>query len=141
MKTAKYFAIALLTLSSILLSYCTPNQTLVSSTDEMLTRSNWGVDYFYDTQDMTSEYGGYRILFSSTGAAAAQIQHETITGTWNISYDVNSNEFLSINFNTSNPNISKFNQQWKLTGKTTTTLQFEEAAHTGIASLLRIKKQ
>lgn len=122
-------------------SRCTPNQTLVSSTNEMLTCSNWGVDYFFDSQDLTATYGGYHLLFSSTGAVATQKGNEIEQGTWNISIDANDNEILSIYFSTSNADISKFNQEWKLTGKTNTTLQFEETAHIGITSQLRIKQQ
>lgn len=141
MKTLKFLLAPALLFLLFIFNRCTPNQTLVSSTDEMLTRSNWGIDYFYDTQDLTSAYGGYHLLFSSTGAVAAQNQNETQQGTWEISPDSNNNEVLTISFNTPDINISKFNQQWKLVSKTTTTLQFEEAAYSGITSLLRIKKQ
>lgn len=141
MKNTKLlFASAMLFLA-VAFSRCTPNQTLVSPTDEMLTRSNWAVDYFYDSKDLTAEYGGYHLLFSSTGAVAAKSQNEAEQGRWQISPDVNNNEILTISFDTPDINISKFNQQWKLVGKTTTTLQFEEAAHSGTSSLLRIKQQ
>ena len=141
MKNTKLLFVFVLLFVVFAFTRCTPNQALVPSTNEMLTHSNWGVDYFYDVQNLTADYGGYHLLFSNSGAVAAQNQNETIQGTWNISVDSDNIEILSINFNTADISISKFNQQWKLTGKTTTTLQFEEAAHSGSTSLLRIKQQ
>lgn len=141
MKNTKLLFESVLLFVVLAFSRCTPNQALVPSTNEMLTHSNWSVDYFYDVQDLTADYGGYHLLFSSSGAVAAQKQNETIQGTWNISVDTDNNEMLAIDFNTDNISIVKFNQQWKLTGKTNTILQFEEAAHSGSTSLLRIKQQ
>lgn len=142
MKIMKALYFPALMLSFIFFSHCTPQQNLAPSTDEMLTHSNWKIDYFFDTQDLTPDFGGYQFLFSGTGAVAAQNQNETLHGTWNVSFDANKNEVLAINFNVSNSNLIKFNQQWKLTGKTTTTLQFEEMIHSpGSGSLLRIRQQ
>jgi hypothetical protein len=141
MKNTKLLIVPVLLFVVFAFNRCTPNQTLVPSTNEMLTHSNWGIDYFYDVQDLTADYGGYHLLFSGSGAVAAQKQNETIQGTWNISVDSDNNEILSINFNTTDSSINKFNQQWKLTGKAITTLQFEEAAHSGSTSLLSIKQQ
>lgn len=141
MKNTKLLFVSVLLFVVFAFTHCTPNQTLVPSTNEMLTHSNWGVDYFYDVQDLTADYGGYHLLFSNSGAVAAQNKNETIQGTWNVSVDSDNNEILSINFTTTDISISKFNQQWKLTGKTTATLQFEEDSHSGGTSLLRIKQQ
>ncbi|HVT84027.1 MAG TPA: hypothetical protein VHD35_02440 [Chitinophagaceae bacterium] len=141
MKNTKLLFVSVLLFVVFAFTRCTPNQALVPSTNEMLTHSNWEVDYFYDVQDLTADYGGYHLLFSGSGAVAAQKQNETIQGTWNISIDSDNNEILTINFNTSDISLSKFNQQWKLTGKASTTLQFEEAAHSGNSSLLRIRQQ
>lgn len=141
MKNTKLLFVSVLLFVVLAFTRCTPNQTLVPSTNEMLTHSNWGVDYFYDVQDLTSDYGGYHLLFSNSGAVAAQNKNEIVQGTWNISVDPDNNEILAIDFNTDNISIVKFNQQWKLTGKTNTTLQFEEAVHSGSSSLLRIRQQ
>lgn len=141
MKNKKLLFVSVLLFVVFAFTRCTPNQALVPSTNEMLTHSNWGVDYFYDVQDLTADYGGYHLLFSSSGAVAAQNKNESIQGTWNISVDSDNIEILSINFNTADISISKFNQQWKLTGKSTSILQFEENAHSGGTSLLRIRQQ
>lgn len=141
MKNAKLLFAPLSLFIVFIFSHCTPNKDFVSPTDEILTHSNWRIDYFFDSQDLTSDYGGYQLLFSSTGAVAAQKSNEMIPGTWNISVDSDNAEILSINFNTADAGISKFNQQWKLTGKTTSTLQFVEAAQPGSSSLLRIRQQ
>ncbi len=141
MKNTKLLFVSVLLFIVFAFTRCTPNQALVPSTNEILTHSNWGVDYFYDVQDLTSDYGGYHLLFSNTGAVAAQKQNDTIQGTWNISVDSDNNEILLINFNTADISISKFNQQWKLINKTASFLQFEEDAHSSGTSLLRIKQQ
>ncbi|MBS1620355.1 MAG: hypothetical protein JST10_13985 [Bacteroidetes bacterium] len=139
---------SLLTFSIILSSlffFCrctpTPNQEFISSTDEMLTRSNWSIDYFYDSQNVTLDFGGFKLLFSGTGAAIAQKNNESIQGNWNISKDRDNHEIMAINFTTSDITISKFNNQWKLTGKTNSVLEFEESSHSSNTVLLRIKKQ
>lgn len=141
MKKAKPLFIPGLIVLLLTFNRCTPNRDFLSPTNEMLTHSNWGVEYFYDIQDMTSEYGGYRLLFSNTGAVATQYQNEIVQGSWNISVDSDNNEVLSINFNSADNNISKFNQQWKLTRKTITTLQFEGTSHPVTTSQLRIRRQ
>lgn len=141
MNNTKLLFVSVLLFVVFAFTRCTPNQALVPSTNEMLTHSNWGVDYFYDVQDLTADYGGYHLLFSNSGAVAAQKQNETIQGTWSVSVDSDNNEILSINFTTTDISISKFNQEWKLTAKTTSILQFEKNAHSGGTSLLRIRQQ
>jgi hypothetical protein len=141
MKNAKLlFALLLLSLT-ILFSNCSPDHNFVSSTEETLTRSNWSVDYYFETQDLTSQYGDYRLLFGTAGTISAQKGNEIIQGTWDKVVDVNTNEIVTINFNTTDLNLQKLNQGWKLVGTTSSTLQFEDYDHLSSPSQLRIRKQ
>lgn len=141
MKNSKLLFCSLILFSLFIFSKCSPDQALTPSTNEVLTHNNWSVDYFYETQDLTSDYGGYNILFSSTGTVAAQKANESITGTWSNITDADNNEAININLNTNDPELVKLNQSWKLVGQTASTLQFEEDTHVNTTTLLRIKKQ
>jgi len=136
MKNLKLLFASILLISAFAFNSCTPNKDFTPPTDEVLTHNNWSIDYFYKTKDLTPDYSGYSFLFSSTGAVVMEKQNETNLGTWSISADQNNSEIISINFNTTDDNISKFNQQWKVTGKTSSLLQFEGNAG---SSQLRIR--
>jgi hypothetical protein len=141
MKNAKLLFASLSFSIMIFFSNCTPDHNFVSSTEEILTQSNWSVDYYFTTQDLTSEYGGYRLLFGTAGTITAQKENALIQGTWDKVVDVNTNEIVTINFNTSDVNLSKLNQGWKLIGQTSSTLQFEDYDHISNPSQFRIRKQ
>jgi hypothetical protein len=141
MKNVKVFFTAFLLSLSFILTRCTPDTTgLVPSTEEVLVRNSWSVDYYFQNQDMTNAFGSSRLLFSSTGAVGYQKDGETVPGTWSEAVDVLNNELITIHFNTSDVNISRLNESWKLTARSTNSLQFEE---TGGATnvLFRIKTQ
>jgi len=141
MKNARvYFAAFLLSLCFIF-SRCTRDTTgVISATEEALVSNIWTVDYFYHDQDMTGDFGSSRILFSSTGAVGYQRNGETILGTWVRTMDPSNNELITIHFNTTDPNISRLNESWKLTSRLATSLQFQEN-NGGTNVLFRIKTQ
>src|SRR6266498_607346 len=64
MKNAKLLFTSFLLISTFFFSNCTKDNNLPSTTSETLIRSNWGIDYYFNNQDLTSNYGSYRILFS-----------------------------------------------------------------------------
>jgi hypothetical protein len=141
MKNSKVFFTAFLLSLSFILTRCTPDTTgLVPSTEEVLVRNAWSVDYYFHNQDMTNDFGSSRILFSSTGAVGYQRNGETIPGTWTKTVDALNNELITIHFNTTDVNISRLNESWKLTNRSASSLQFEETD--GITNILfRIKTQ
>src|SRR6266498_4690221 len=127
MKNSKVFFTAFALSLCFVLTHCTRDPDgLVSSTEEVLIRNVWSVDYYYHNQDMTNDYGSSRILFSSTGAVGYQKNGETIPGTWTTTIDALNNELITLHFNTTDPNVSRLNETWKLTDKSTSSLQFEE---------------
>jgi hypothetical protein len=131
---------AILLFSFFLLNSCTRNKTdLVSSTEQALVKNIWTVDYFFNNQDMTTEFKSSQLLFSSTGAVGFQKNGETIPGRWKRTLDVSKNEVITLQFNTNNAEISQLSQSWKLVGNSDNSLQFEESG--GSDMFFRIKTQ
>ena len=140
MKKPKPFFAAFLLLSSLVFTRCSSDKTdLVSSTGEVLIKNIWTVDYYYNNQDMTGEFSSSRLLFSSTGAVGYQKNGETISGTWSEKIDAAKNQWIILQFNTTNSNISRLNESWKLMSRSANSLQFEGDTPDDI--LFRIKTQ
>jgi hypothetical protein len=112
---------------------------LVSPTEEVLVRNVWAVDYYYNSQDMTGEYSSARLLFSSTGAVGFLINGKTTSGRWTRTVDADNNELIDLQFNTSNADINRLNESWKLISRSGNSLQFE--GNSGTDVLFRIKSQ
>jgi hypothetical protein len=112
---------------------------LISPTGQVLIRNVWTVDYYFNNQDMTGEFSSSRLLFSSTGAVGYQKNGETTAGTWSTKIDSANNEVVILQFNTTDPDIGRLNESWKLTDRSANSLQFEG---NGVADVLfRIKAQ
>ena len=141
MKSAKLLFASLLLAFTFLFSHCTKDNTLTSTTQDALIRSNWSVDYYFNSQDLTSNYGSYRILFSNSGSLVTQKNNETITGSWSNSLDANNDELIDLNFNTTDANLTQLNHQWKIVNKTSATIEFEGPGNVNPAETLRIRKQ
>jgi hypothetical protein len=140
MKNAKVSFVAFLVSVCFASTRCTPDTTgVIPSTEAVLIRNIWSVDYFFYNQDMTNDFGSSRILFSSTGAVGYQRNGETIPGTWSKTLDASNNEILSIHFNTTDANIVKLNESWKVTSRSTNSLQLEE--NSGGSILFRLRTQ
>ena len=140
MKNARLFFAALLLSFCLLFSRCTPDTTgLVSSTEEVLIKNVWSIDYYFNNQDMTNNFGGSRLLFSSTGSVGYQKNGETISGTWSKITDASNNEFITLHLNTKDADATRLNESWMLTSRSASSIQFEETSGTGI--LFRIKAQ
>ncbi|HEY2721976.1 MAG TPA: hypothetical protein VGI82_09625, partial [Chitinophagaceae bacterium] len=116
MKNQKLFLFAfILLIFSLLFAGCTKNSdAVVSSTEEMLVKSPWFIDYYFDSQDMTSSYSSSRLLFSSTGVVGYQSNGQTIVGKWSSSVDVSNNEMVDLQFDTNNADVMALNKSWKL---------------------------
>ena len=140
MKKPKPFFTAFVLLFALVFTRCSSDKTdLVSSTGEALIKNIWTVDYYYNNQDMTGQFSSSRLLFSSTGAVGYQKNGETTLGTWSEKIDAANNEWIVLQFNTNNFDITGLNESWKLTSRSGNSLQFEGDSGTDI--LLRIKTQ
>lgn len=138
MKNVKVYLTALLLSFSILFSNCTPDKNFVIPTEQVLISHPWSIDYYFQSQDMTSQFGPYTLLFSSTGTAAAQKGTEYYPGTWSRSVDADNYEVISIHFTSGEPNLDFLNLNWRLMNRSSNTLEFVE---NNTASSLRIKMQ
>jgi len=126
MKKPKLLFAALL--FSFFLFSCTRDATdMVSSTEKILVKNIWTVDYFFYNQDKTTEFKSSRLLFSSTGTVGYQKNGETIPGTWKRTLDASKNEVITLQFNTANTEIGQLSQSWKLVTNSDNLLQFEES--------------
>lgn len=138
MKKPKLLFAALL--FSFFLFSCTRDTTdMVSSTEKILVKNIWTVDYFFYNQDKTTEFKSSRLLFSSTGAVGYQKNGETIPGTWKRTLDASKNEVITLQFNTANTEIGQLSQSWKLVTNSDNLLQFEESK--GFDMFFSIKTQ
>ena len=135
-----FFTAFALSLCLILAGCSRDTADIRSSTEDVLVRNIWAVDYYYHNQDMTNDFGSSRILFSSTGAVGYQKDGETVPGTWTRTMDALNNELITLHFNTTDPNVTRLNESWKLTSRSVSSLQFEESD--GVTNILfRIKTQ
>jgi hypothetical protein len=135
-----FFTAFALSLCLILTGCSRDTADITSSTEDVLVRNIWAVDYYYHNQDMTNDFGSSRILFSSTGAVGYQKDGETVPGTWTKTMDALNNELITLHFNTTDPNVTRLNESWKLTSRSVSSLQFEESD--GVTNILfRIKTQ
>jgi hypothetical protein len=137
MKSTKLLFTSFLFVIAFSFSNCSKDNDIPSTTTDALVRNNWNVNYYFNNQDLTSNYGGYRILFSNTGLLVAQKDNSTVMGSWSNTTDINS-DHVSLNFNTSDADLLLLNREWKVISKTSTTIEFEGTDPT---QTLRIKKQ
>jgi len=128
MKSVKVFSCAFIVLLvSVLFSNCTKDATgTVSPTEQVLIKTPWSIDYYFDAQDMTGTYTHSILLFSSTGAVGYQKSGKTVGGKWSRKVDAANNELIDLQFNTTDTDVMQLNRTWKLTDHTPSSLQFEQ---------------
>ena len=112
---------------SLTLTGCSKNYDYSSGVENIVSRGNWIVNYYYENADLTGEFQNYRFVFNQTGTVTYTLNADTHTGTWKKIIDVNKNEFLIFEFNTHDQNIEKLNQEWKIISKSTSILEFESS--------------
>jgi hypothetical protein len=141
MKNVKAFFTVFAFGITLLFTSCTKSTDSVTATEKLLVSKAWSVDYFFNSQDITSQYGNARLLFSSTGNVGYQKDGQVIAGTWSKRTDNLDNELISLQFNTSDPAISKLSDEWMIVTRSNNTLQLQEVTTAGSNSLLRIKTE
>ena len=120
---------------------CSPDNDFTPSTEETLTRNGWGVDYYMQQQNISSEFDEYFITFRNSGTINCRKGTEVISGTWNMNVDMNQSEMIVINIATSNPSINKLNGSWSLKSTTASTMTFEEnLMQSGCMMRIKIKR-
>jgi hypothetical protein len=140
MKSLKLL-IVLSTLSCLsLFSSCSKENNPVSVTSDLLVRSKWSVDYYFSNENLTANYEGYQLLFSTSGLLVAKHENNMITGEWSSAPDLNSNEVLTIHLDTTDPDLLKLNQQWKVSAKTSVLIQLETPVTGSAPVIFNIRK-
>lgn len=139
MKGVKLFYTALACSLFFITPGCSPNADLLT-TEKLLVRNVWAVDYYFNGQDMTTEFGNSRLLFSSTGTVGYQKDGSTVSGTWSRTMDQANNELINVHFTTADSSINKLNQAWQVTGRYANSLEFEASGANGTPEF-RIKTQ
>ena len=129
MKTANQL-IVLLLFFSLTLTGCYKSYDNSSGVEDIVSRGNWIVNYYYENEDLTGEYQNYRFVFTNTGSVSYTLNADTFAGTWRKVIDANKNEFLIIDFNTHDQNIEKLNQEWKVISRSNSILEFESGQPT-----------
>jgi len=138
-KPKPLFPILLFSLFLIFTGCKADTEDLFSSTEEVLVKNIWTVEYYFNNQDMTGEFSSSRLLFSSTGAVGYQKNGETTSGKWSRTFDAANNELIDLQFNTSNVDVNRLNESWKLISRSRSSLEFE--GNSGADIILRIKAQ
>lgn len=121
MKTSKFCA-GLLLFISFTFSNCSPDYDFASTTNEIITRGSWGVDFFVN-QDKTVEYGNYIFHFAGNGTLQGTDGNNTTEGKWKVIHDVDRTDVLMISMNEQNK-IQELNNAWSVKTKSNEVLGF-----------------
>ena len=138
MKNTTVFTIVLLFVISFATSNCTADHNFIPSTEEILTRNGWEVDYYFQQHDMTGEFSEYRITFRTSGTIYCRTGNEVNSGSWNLVMDPSQPEIININLNTTNPCVNKLSGSWILVNKYSSTMNFENGQPPS-ASIMHIR--
>lgn len=90
------------------------------SVDEILARSAWAVELTENYQTVSRDYSEYTLLFDNRGSAMCNNNKEGFTGNWQ-----NTNDVITLKFNSSEVNVLHLNKSWKVVAKSSTYIKFE----------------
>jgi hypothetical protein len=122
MKSAKSFAVILLFLS-ILFTNCSQDRDYLFTTNEIITRGNWVVEFF-DNQVKTIEYENYSFQFSGNGTLQGTNGTNTVKGSWSVIHDVDYSDVLTITMNDQNT-IAELGNSWRVKQKSVNALSLQ----------------
>jgi hypothetical protein len=137
MKSTSLFA-AILLVTSFLFTRCSPDYEYISSTDEIITRGNWSVDYFYSNQDNTAQYVSYQLEFGVSGAMRCVHGQEYCTGNWKVNKDINGKDVLEINLPATLNNVRELNDCWDVISSNSNSVNLRAKDD---QSMLHLKKK
>ena len=141
MKNSRVFLTAAVLFVCFAFTRCTADTAgFTPTTEDVLIRNSWAVAYYYHNQDMTNSFVSSKILFSSTGVLVYVKNGVNIPGRWSKDVDLSNNELITLQFDTSDPNISELNRSWRLTDRSVNSFQFIQNDGT-TNTLLRIQTQ
>ena len=119
---------ALLLFISFLFSNCSPDHDFLSSTNEIITRGSWDVEFFAN-DNKTAEFGNFSFQFNGNGKLSGSNGIKTVEGSWNVIRDVDRTDILTITMN-DRDNISELSNSWSVKTKTTNAFILEAKGST-----------
>jgi urease alpha subunit len=134
MKNLKVYA-ALLLFISFFSTSCSPDHDFVSSTDEIITRGSWDVEFFVN-DNKTAEFKNYNLEFGGNGKLLANNGTTIVEGKWTLIRDVDRTDLLTINLN-ERDNVGQLSNVWSVTEKSLNAFKFQAKGNT---TELRLRK-
>jgi hypothetical protein len=124
MKSAKRLLTVAVLPVILLLTSCAKDMSLSTSTEQVLVRSKWGIEYHLNNQNLTPDFTNYNLLFGEDGKLICKNGTDFLKGSWQRKMD-NNLEIIAVHFDTNNSTVKLLNADWVLATKTPNTFQFE----------------
>lgn len=105
------------------LSNCPQNPLPTQDFMQTITSGTWKISYYYDSNDLTSNYNGYIFSFNNSNVVTATKLGVTKTGAWESSLNSGIREF-ELNFSTSP--LHELEEDWRLFEFNDTHLRFRD---------------
>jgi hypothetical protein len=109
---------------SIFFTSCSPDRDYLETTQEIVSRGQWAVAYFYTDQDKTAQFSNYTISFPGNGEATVTGGSHPESGLWNVVTDSRLTDLLTLRLLTQDPVILELNGQWVVTDKDPMNVSF-----------------
>ena len=126
---------ALFLFVSILFTNCSPDHEFISSTDEIITRGSWNVEFFAN-DSKTAEFGNFNFQFNGNGQLSGTNGIKNVQGSWSVIRDANRADILTISMNEQG-NVSELSNTWAVKTKYTNAFILQSR---GITTEFRLRK-
>ncbi len=126
MKNSKTFLTAALLLSSLFFTNCTTDNDRLTETQEIITRGNWSINYYYADQDKTAQVNAYQFVFENNGKVVCTDNNTQYTGTWQVAKNVGG-DVLNMQLTTPPIELLQLNNGWNVTGKNINSISLKSA--------------
>jgi hypothetical protein len=126
MKNSKPFLAIALSVSSLFFINCTPDNDNLTETQEIITRGNWAINYYYADHDKTAQVNNYQFSFGNGGKITCTDNNTTYNGTWQIAKNVGG-DVLNMQLMTPPLELLQLNDGWNVTGKNTNSISLKSA--------------
>jgi hypothetical protein len=124
MKNSKNFLAFALFASSLFFINCTPDNDALTETQEIITRGNWSINYYYADQDKTAQVNNYQFVFENGGKVTCTNDNNAYNGTWQVEKNV-SGDVLNLQLTTPPLELMQLNDGWNVTGKNSNSISLQ----------------
>jgi len=126
MKTSKFFVAAALLVSLLFFIKCTPDNDRLTETQEIITRGNWSINYYFADQDKTAQVNAYQFVFENNGKVTCTDNNTQYRGTWQVAKNVGG-DMLKMQLTSPPTELLELNNGWNVTGKNTNSISLKSA--------------